>query len=92
MNRWWRDAACRDVDVRVFFPERGDAFGFSVARAICGRCPVRSECLADALSYPDSEGVWAGTTAADRRRMRGTAGQSIVRSGSRASSSASWSV
>jgi hypothetical protein len=36
---------------------------------ICGACPVRRECLGDALSAVGwtPEGVWGGTTIAERR-------------------------
>jgi WhiB family redox-sensing transcriptional regulator len=37
---------------------------------ICGRCPVRVECLAFALDQHEAGGVWGGTTPADRRDMR----------------------
>ena len=38
--------------------------------AVCGRCPVRRSCLAAALLQHE-EGVWAGTTEADRRQLYG---------------------
>jgi WhiB family redox-sensing transcriptional regulator len=39
-------------------------------RAICGACPVKAACLAEALAAPDVRGVWAGTTPAERKRLR----------------------
>lgn len=38
-------------------------------RAVCGACPVRTACLAEAVGGQVA-GVWAGTTAAERARMR----------------------
>jgi hypothetical protein len=64
---WDREANCRGVDQRPFFPERGEPLG--PARAICTACPVARECLACALGS-DMPGVWAGTTLRDRRKMR----------------------
>lgn len=65
----WQDfAACRDRDVRIFFPEQGSAS--PLARAICRRCPVRDACLAEALAEPALQGIWGGTTDEQRRALR----------------------
>jgi WhiB family redox-sensing transcriptional regulator len=65
----WHDvAACRDLDVRLFFPEEGA--GSPLALAVCRRCPVRAACLAEALSSPGILGIWGGTTEQQRRRLR----------------------
>lgn len=58
---WHADAACAGEDTRVFFaavPGR--------ARAICSGCPVRAECLHDALTHKAPNGVWGGLTVAER--------------------------
>ena len=36
---WMAEAACRGLDVQLFFPERGELT--DQARAVCARCPVR---------------------------------------------------
>jgi WhiB family redox-sensing transcriptional regulator len=43
-----------------------------VAQALCTACPVAADCLKWALAHPDlsPEGIWAGTTAAQRRKLR----------------------
>lgn len=46
MNGWWEDAACRGQDTDRFF---GSGEMSRRVRATCGACPVRPECLADAL-------------------------------------------
>jgi hypothetical protein len=46
---WWDRAACRPYPTAWWFPE-GPGEGFE-ALAICREvCPVRAECLADALA------------------------------------------
>ena len=81
---WRARAACADTDPEAWFPQpgpgrRGRAFGETVrayeaevARlaAICKGCPVEADCLQDALEH-DAAGVWGGTTAEQRRGMRG---------------------
>jgi WhiB family transcriptional regulator, redox-sensing transcriptional regulator len=62
-------AACRGMDPNVFIQEgRGSFYG--PARAVCGRCEVRSECLAFAVARPELVGMWGGATEAERREIR----------------------
>lgn len=72
---WMKDAACqvptaspqrkRTLGDRFFTP-RGQVDP-SVLRA-CKTCPVQQACLEWAIEN-DEEGVWAGTTRPQRRRM-----------------------
>ena len=39
------------------------------AKAVCMRCPVRTECLADALDNRIEFGVWGGMTERERRAL-----------------------
>jgi WhiB family transcriptional regulator, redox-sensing transcriptional regulator len=65
---WMTLAACRGESCEVFFPENHrDA---SPAKAVCARCPVTDACLEYALADPTTVGIWAGTTVADRVRIR----------------------
>lgn len=69
---WRSRAACRDTDPETFFPaaESGPAYERQVseAKAVCARCPVRTECLDEALArIPD--GIAGGLTPAERRRL-----------------------
>ncbi len=67
----WRDsAACRDDTEGLFFPDDSDLGSINAAKAICAGCPVADECLAYAIDTNQSEGIWAGTTAKERRRIR----------------------
>jgi hypothetical protein len=74
-GRDWRDrAACRgSTDAELFFPtaEAGPARAAQVAaaKAICARCPVIAECLAEAL-VRIPYGICGGLTESERRRLR----------------------
>jgi WhiB family redox-sensing transcriptional regulator len=39
------------------------------ARAVCGKCQVRLQCLADALDNRVEFGVWGGMTERERRAL-----------------------
>lgn len=67
-SSWRTDAACRDADPDLFFPERG-GFAYNTAigeaRKFCDRCPVRTECLD--FGRGESYGIWGGKIPADRK-------------------------
>lgn len=44
------------------------------ATKLCGGCPVINECLAYALTNPEVEGIWGGTTDNGRAILRRKAG------------------
>lgn len=71
----WRDhALCRDLDTDQFFPDDDDdprapsPPELAVALTYCDTCPVRHECLTEALAR-DEVGVWGGTTRAQREAL-----------------------
>lgn len=67
----WRDrGACRGMNPDMFFPERGD--DARDAKAVCARCPVTADCLEWALTAPEKDGIWGGTSGKDRKKMRFT--------------------
>jgi WhiB family redox-sensing transcriptional regulator len=66
---WVQLAACRGMDTGWWFPERGDTFSGQVALTICRTCPVRAECLAEAMALGDVEGIRGGLTAGERRAL-----------------------
>lgn len=78
---WRRRAACRGMAVAVFFPAPGE--DDSVARLVCSGCVVRVECLAYALAHPEVTGIWAETTATERRALRRAATAGSQRHGLR---------
>ena len=87
-EREWRErAACRNEPPELFFPtaESGLAYRAQVAeaKAVCGRCPVRADCLAEALARIPY-GIAGGLTEHERQRLRtGTRTSTTAREGSR---------
>jgi WhiB family redox-sensing transcriptional regulator len=62
-QEWMRRAACVDEDPELFFPvgHTGPALrDQAVAKEICGRCSVTSQCLDYALRSEQTNGVWGG--------------------------------
>ncbi|MBA3905623.1 MAG: WhiB family transcriptional regulator [Pseudonocardiales bacterium] len=86
MSEWRTRAACRSADPELFFPtaEAGPVYDaqVAVAKAVCAGCPVRVECLDEAL-LRIPEGIAGGLTPEERRRMRRPLIAPEVRSGSR---------
>jgi WhiB family redox-sensing transcriptional regulator len=73
-EREWRGrAACRNEPPELFFPtaESGPGYRAQVAeaKAVCRRCPVRADCLAEALARIPY-GIAGGLTEHERRRLR----------------------
>jgi WhiB family transcriptional regulator, redox-sensing transcriptional regulator len=69
----WRDrAACRDADPELFFPITDMGPGerqATEAKAVCARCPVRTDCLDYAVNAGLDHGVFGGTTERERRTL-----------------------
>ena len=68
MDLTWRyRGACRGLDPDIFYPASDEEAG--PAKAVCGSCPVRQQCLEFALANREREGVWGGATEKERRRI-----------------------
>ena len=67
-RRWQERANCLGVDPDLFFPERGAST--REAKAVCGSCEVRAECLEYALDHAEKFGIWGGLSERERRRLR----------------------
>lgn len=65
---WRLDAACRDLDTAIFFPDTDDEA--DLAKAVCASCPVREACLNFALVTRQDDGVWGGLDENERKRVR----------------------
>ncbi len=66
------EGACQREDPELFFPiaSTGPALPqVNAAKAVCGRCPVRLNCLSYALET-SQDGIWGGTTSDERLAMR----------------------
>jgi len=73
--RWWEDPErrCAKTDPEIFFPV--NVAGERVAQAYCRACPVREECLADAMkregkkAHSGRDGIFGGLTEKERARL-----------------------
>ena len=63
---WAAQAACATVEPDQLFGKGAEQRD---ARSLCFSCPVRMECLAEALNSESSFGVWGGLTERERRAM-----------------------
>jgi WhiB family redox-sensing transcriptional regulator len=66
VSDWITQAACRDDDPDSLFVQGAAQ---NRAKSVCGGCPVRVECLADALDNRIEFGVWGGMTERERRAL-----------------------
>jgi len=66
---WVRAAACRDTDPEDWFPLQGERNVPRWLRDLCGGCPVRRDCLEEALDHHDT-GIWGGLNPQQRNRLR----------------------
>jgi WhiB family redox-sensing transcriptional regulator len=63
---WTARAACKGTDPDELFVQGAAQ---NRAKLICRGCPVRTECLADALDNRIEFGVWGGMTERERRAL-----------------------
>jgi WhiB family redox-sensing transcriptional regulator len=68
------DLPCRSGDADLWFAET--PADLERAKALCGACPIRTECLAGAVRRAEPWGVWGGEifergTVIPRKRPRG---------------------
>lgn len=63
-------ALCAQADPDLWHPRPGQSRQLSQALAVCAACPERAACLAHALEHGEDDGVWGGTTPAQRARLK----------------------
>ena len=63
---WAGDAACRVSRPDELFVRGAEQHR---AKQVCKACPVRTECLAEALDNRIEWGVWGGMTERERRAL-----------------------
>jgi WhiB family redox-sensing transcriptional regulator len=66
VNQWAAQGACRSSDPDALFVQGAAQ---NRAKAVCLSCPVRTECLSDALDHKIEFGVWGGMTERERRAL-----------------------
>lgn len=72
---WQVKAACRGPQAAVFFPpphfeRKADRLERERrAKAICGECPSRRECLDYAVEIREPHGIWGGLNESERRDL-----------------------
>ena len=75
---WEASALCAQTDPDTFFPDKSRHDITKEAKRICNGdpkrgilpCPVKAECLADALEKNEGFGVRGGLTEHERRRLK----------------------
>ena len=65
VDDWPTLAKCKGMEDLMFT----DGLGQKMASRICAGCPVRTECLAEALDDRIEWGVWGGMTERQRRQL-----------------------
>ena len=63
---WTPRAACRAEQPDRLFVRGAEQ---NKAKTLCKSCPVRTECLAEALDNQIEWGVWGGMTERERRQL-----------------------
>lgn len=74
---WRKQAKCLGVNPKVFYPPEGSNAHLFPITKYCINCPVREECLAQALVEWWSPGVLGGTAHKERDRVRQAAKRAV---------------
>lgn len=72
-EEWTKDALCQEMPPDLWFPDAKGARSPEDVVAICGRCPVAGACLEYALRTGQTEGIWAGQSPRQLKRLRAVA-------------------
>jgi WhiB family redox-sensing transcriptional regulator len=67
--RWMQNAACRNVDYDIFFPEAMSDASAAAAVSMCNRCPVQDDCARYAIINSIEYGIWGGLSPRARREI-----------------------
>lgn len=69
---WRHESACRWIDPDLFWPQGESAPArrqAEEAKAVCAKCPVRTQCLEWAVETRQDFGVWGGMSERERRAL-----------------------
>lgn len=73
--KWVDEAACKGVDVSLFFPEDGQNISKEI-REMCNGCPVKMDCYIYAeQNHLDNFGVFGGYSPKQRSDLRKVKGR-----------------
>ncbi len=61
---WVERARCASMPKDLFY-----GFVSELTLSVCRSCPVRVECLTEAISRPHEQGVWGGLTESERAEV-----------------------
>jgi WhiB family transcriptional regulator, redox-sensing transcriptional regulator len=66
-----KNAACKDsnIDNKIFQPLEGNYRNEKEAKAICGTCDEKENCLSHALENKEQIGIWGGLTHGERQKI-----------------------
>lgn len=71
---WRLKGKCRDADPATFFGSSDsravDPDNVMIAKALCEKCTVRTECLNFAVNAGEFFGIWGGLTERERRQYK----------------------
>ena len=67
-----QEVSCRESDPDAWFPDEENPLGnkYTMAKRLCGKCPVRDLCLEFALVNEEQHGLWGGMTHRERQKLR----------------------
>lgn len=77
-EHWSYRARCNGADPELFFPPRDKALYSKIAteaKKYClgengtSHCPVRSQCLMDAIERDEAHGIWGGMSHRERNAL-----------------------
>lgn len=63
---WLDNANCIGTDPDVFFPEKSRSDQSRLAKRICARCEVQTECFLFGLQLSEGYGIYGGANASKR--------------------------
>lgn len=67
--QWHLQAACREHDPEIWYPDYTGPVSTIRAKTVCRECPVRVNCLLEALATGEDFGIWGGTTPQERKNF-----------------------
>ncbi|MFD3844787.1 WhiB family transcriptional regulator [Streptomyces microflavus] len=66
-RHWSVNAACKEEETEIFYPGPSNpGVNSAYAKTFCARCPVRAQCLEEALARREEYGVWGGLDEKER--------------------------